>query len=166
MSIKLQLHAWLRTVPAKLMQKFIQKQIKHHFISEKAARKTLLPSWGPWGITLIGKIEPLSIKTLLPSPAALTSLSYQFAALCTDTAESTGVSSSVYVFTRMRLLNRRDSRLYTIWSRGTGSIYGSLCTTPLLSKATQGLFQIFFTSRIIQHFRAGHWKTLPQLRFQ
>lgn len=44
MSIKFQLHAWLCTVPAKLMQEFIQKQIKHRFISysEKVARETLL----------------------------------------------------------------------------------------------------------------------------
>lgn len=116
-----------------------------------------LSSWGPWGITLIGKIQPLSTKTLLPSPAALTSLSYQFAALCTDTAESTGVSSSVYVFTRMRLLNRRDSRLYTIWSRGTGSIYGSLRTTPLAKQShARTISNILYEQDHIQHFRAGH----------
>lgn len=115
MSIKFQLHAWLCTVPAKLMQELIQKPI-NHFISysEKVARETLL--FLPEGVgesLKLGK-HSLSPQRLFPSPPALTSLSYQFAALCTGTAESTGVSSSVYVFTRIRLLNRSDKRLYTI----------------------------------------------------
>jgi len=45
----------------------------------------------------------------------LTSLSYQFAILNTGSAESTGVSSSVYVFTRILELYLRDSKLYTIY---------------------------------------------------
>lgn len=117
MSTRFQLHAWLCAVPVKLTQELTQKQIKHPFISysEKAARETLLSFFlRALGISLIRKTQPFSTKILLPSAVALTSLSYQLAALCTDTAESTGVSSSVYVFTRIRLLNRRDRRLYTI----------------------------------------------------
>ena len=47
----------------------------------------------------------------------LASLSYQFAILNTGSAESTGVSSSVYVFTRILELYLRDSKLYTIYKR-------------------------------------------------
>ena len=47
----------------------------------------------------------------------LTSLSYQFAILNTGSAESTGVSSSVYVFTRILELYLRDNKLYTIYKR-------------------------------------------------
>lgn len=76
-----------------------RKPVKHFFLSQ-CPKYQVLP----------GKHSPPQ-KRLLPSMLALTSLSYQFAALCTDTAESIGVSSSVYVFTRIRLLNRRDRRL-------------------------------------------------------
>ena len=41
----------------------------------------------------------------------LTSLSYQLAILKTGQAESMGVSSSVYVFTRILELYLRDSKL-------------------------------------------------------
>lgn len=47
----------------------------------------------------------------------LTSLSYQFAILNTGSAESTGVNSSVYVFTRILELYLRDSKLYTIYKK-------------------------------------------------
>ena len=66
----------------------------------------------------------------------LASLSYQFAILNTGSAESTGVSSSVYVSTRILELYLRDSKLYTIYKRSKNDLHvlAVLRSKPLINK--------------------------------
>ena len=70
-------------------------------------------NFAPWAFPAASTDLSTLINITLPAFKRLTSLSSQSEALKTGMSESTGLSSSVYVFIRILSLNLSDKKLYT-----------------------------------------------------